>query len=83
MSAIEEPDTNSEPGGPARPSDELEDWLSDLRTDVSADPSGWINKDAAGEPPADKTDKRRPAAPDRRGADAATPSGGGRHRAPD
>ncbi len=83
MSAIEDPDSNNEPAGPDRKSDDLENWLSDLRTEVSADPSGWINQDSAGEQPPDRADERRPLIPGQRGADAAKPSSGGRHRAPD
>ncbi|GAA3348112.1 hypothetical protein GCM10020358_65320 [Amorphoplanes nipponensis] len=73
MSAIEDPDPSRESVGPDRPSDDLEHWLSDLRTEVSADPSGWIDKDSAGEQPT----------PGQRGANAPRPSSSGRHRAPD
>ena len=83
MSAIEDPGPGTEPGAPARPSDELEGWLSDLRTEVSADPSGWINKDPAGEQPNGQAAERSPHAPGPRGPDPAKPSSGGRHRAPD
>jgi hypothetical protein len=83
MSAIEDPDSSSEPVGPPGPSDELENWLSDLRTEVSADPSGWINKESAGEQPSDQAIERSPHTPDQRGTNAAKPSSGGRHRAPD
>ncbi|MET8151427.1 hypothetical protein ACIBSW_17175 [Actinoplanes sp. NPDC049668] len=71
MSAIEDPESTRTPAGPDRPSDDLENWLSDLRTEVSADPPGWINKDYVGEQPTE------------RGTDAAKPSSGGRHRASD
>ena len=32
-----------------RPADELEDWLSDLRTEGAADSSGWIEEEPAAE----------------------------------
>jgi hypothetical protein len=83
MSANEDPDSSSEPVAPDGPNDDLEHWLSDLRTEVSADPSGWINKDPAGEQRNDQPVERRPPPPARPGADAGKPSGGGRHRAPD
>jgi hypothetical protein len=99
MSAIEDPGPGTEPGGPARPSDELEGWLSDLRTEVSADPSGWITKDSAGEPPTRPAVERSPKAAGQRspegpgqrspegsgqrGTETAKPSSGGRHRAAD
>ncbi|AGZ41015.1 hypothetical protein [Actinoplanes friuliensis] len=69
MSANGDTDPTSEPVGPGRPSDELEHWLTDLRTEVSADPSGWIDKDSGGEPAGVE--------------EAAEPSTGGRHRAAD
>jgi hypothetical protein len=83
MNAIEVPDPSSEPVGPDRTSDDLEGWLSDLRTEVSADPSGWISPDAVGEQPTDQAFEPGPLTPGERGADAAKPSGGGRHRAAD
>ena len=81
MSAIEDP--AAEPSPEAARADErsdaLEHWLSDLRTEVAADPSRWRNEEAAG--PADEPD---PPAPGRRGDGGSAPSGGGgRHRAPD
>jgi hypothetical protein len=83
MSAIEDPASSRETVGPDRPRDDLEHWLSDLHTDVSADPSGWMTKDSAGEQPTDRTVERSPRAPARDGTDAPKPSSGGRHRAPD
>ena len=32
----------------AAPGDELESWLTDLRTDLAADPPGWIDTDPPG-----------------------------------
>ena len=83
MSAIEDPDSSNEPVGPVPPSDELEGWLSDLRTEVSADPSGWIDKTAADEQPADRPVERNPVDQGRRAPDSPAPSSGGRHRAAD
>ncbi|MFI7543609.1 hypothetical protein [Actinoplanes sp. NPDC049599] len=83
MSAIEDPDSSSEPGGPGRTSDDLEHWLSDLRTEVSAAPHGWINKDAVGGQPTDQAVERSPLAHGERGTAAAKPGSGGRHRAAD
>jgi hypothetical protein len=83
MSAIEDPEPTSAPAGPDRPSDDLEHWLSDLRTEVSADPSGWIDKDSVGEQPTDQAVEPSPLTPGQRGTDAAKPSRGGRHRASD
>jgi hypothetical protein len=83
MSAIEDPGSSNEPVGPDRPSDDLENWLSDLRTDVSADPPGWIDGDPAGGQPTDQPVERRPSDPGQRATDASTPSSGGRHRAAD
>ena len=83
MSAIEDAESISTPSGPDRPTDELEHWLSDLRTEVSADPSGWINKDSAGNQPTDQAVEHSPLTPGQRGTDAPKPSSGGRHRAPE
>lgn len=65
MSANEDP---AAPSNAEATGDKLEDWLSDLRTEVAADPTGWI-----GEQPADE----HPAAP------PAEPTRVGRHRAPE
>jgi hypothetical protein len=83
MSAIEDPESSSAPAGPNRPGDDLEHWLSDLRTEVSADPSGWINKDSVGEQPTDRAVEHSRLTPGQRGTDASKPSSGGRHRASD
>jgi hypothetical protein len=83
MSAIEDPGPSSEPVGRDRTSDDLEDWLSDLRTEVSAAPHGWINEDSTGGEPAGQAAERDPQDHGERGADASEPSSGGRHRAAD
>ena len=53
MTATEDPGPpplETDAAGAAEPSDDLEDWLSDLRTDVAANPSDWIDADPAGQP---------------------------------
>jgi len=83
MSAIEDPGPSSEPAGPDPTSDDLEHWLSDLRTEVSAAPHEWINKDSIGGQPAEQAVERSPLPHGDRGTDAAKPGSGGRHRAAD
>jgi hypothetical protein len=66
-------------GGPDQPSDELEHWLSDLRTEAGTVPSGWVPEE-----PEDRRPREQAAEEStRRDPDAPTPSGGGRHRAAD
>jgi hypothetical protein len=77
MTAIEDPGPSSEAAGPNRPNDDLEDWLSDLRTEVAADPPGWIDKHPGTKPPAADRVERSPQAEPNAGG------GGGRHRAAD
>ena len=79
MSVIEDPGSNSEPVGPDRASDDLEHWLSDLRTEVSAAPHEWINKDSVDGQPTEPA----PLTHAERVAEASKPAGGGRHRAAD
>jgi hypothetical protein len=54
MTAIEDPaaQPGEETAGPDRPSDDLEDWLSDLRTQGSAGHEGWMRGDHPEEPAA-------------------------------
>jgi len=52
------PPLSTEATGATEPSDELEHWLLNLRTDAAASPPDWINADPdderpAGEPPGD------------------------------
>ncbi|MGW4945593.1 hypothetical protein ACWEOZ_28840 [Actinoplanes sp. NPDC004185] len=68
--------------GPDRPSDDLEHWLSDLRAEASNAPADWLTDESVDEQ-TDQTVEHSPPAPGPRGTDAAKPSGGGRHRAPD
>jgi hypothetical protein len=83
MTANEDPAAryDAEAAGAGRPGDELEDWLSDLRTEVAADPPGWIDEDPDGEHPARPAVEHgpRPSDQDR----PAEPSRVGRHRAPE
>jgi|1186.fasta_scaffold614783_2 hypothetical protein len=71
MTANEDPAarSNAEAAGAEQPGDELEDWLTDLRTDVAADPPGWIDEEPGSDHPT--------------GPGISEPSRGGRHRAPD
>ena len=48
------PSTAAAAAGAAEPRDDLEHWLSDLRTDVAENPSGWIAAEPAGEDPASR-----------------------------
>ena len=78
MTAIEDPapPPSTEAAGAAEPRDDLEHWLSDLRTDVAANPADWIDVDPDGEPPAgEAVDHAEPAVPEPRTV--------GRHRSPD
>jgi len=85
MTALEDPaaEFSSEAAGTEEPSDELEHWLSGLRTEVAADPPGWINEDSAGEQPAGQAAERSPLPSGQGGTGSSEPSGGGRHRAPE
>jgi hypothetical protein len=85
MTAIEDPaaQLSSAAAGAEQSSDELEHWLSDLRTEAAAGASGWINNDAAGEDPAGQAVERSPLAPDQSRTGVSEPSSGGRHRAAD
>ena len=46
MSANEDP---AAPSNAEAPADQLEDWLSDLRTEAVDDSSEWIEEEPAGE----------------------------------
>jgi len=79
MTANEDPAAqyDAEAAGAGRPGDELEDWLSDLRTEVAADPPGWIDEDPDG------AVERGPRPSEQAGPATAEPSRVGRHRAPE
>jgi hypothetical protein len=53
MTAIEDPalPLNAERADAAVPGDDLEYWLRDLRTDLAAEPSDWIDAEPNGEHP--------------------------------
>lgn len=95
MTATEDPGPPLSPEAAATTarSDDLEHWLSDLRTEVAANPSGWIDahphgEDPPAEPPAEAVAPEPPAQPQPRPqpqpeAVAAEPPRVGRHRTPD
>jgi len=60
MTASEEPapPLSTTATGAAETRDDLEHWLSDLRTDVAANPSGWIGTDPDGDDTASKPPAR-------------------------
>jgi len=77
MTASEDPGPplSAETPGTAEPSDDLEHWLRDLRTEVAVDPPGWIDT---------HPDDARPALPqDEPETIAPEPKSVGRHRSPD
>jgi len=74
---------NADAAGVERPGDELEDWLSDLRTEVAADPPGWIEEEPGRDHPAGRAVEHGPLPADQAGPGIAEPSRGGRHRAPE
>ncbi len=71
----------------AAPGDELEHWLTDLRTDLAADPPGWINADPAGAPlTSHEPEESAIPIPLQRGQPESSTPGArtvGRHRSPD
>jgi hypothetical protein len=88
MTGIEDPapPPSTQTADEAEPRDDLEHWLSDIRTDVAANPSDWIDgEDPTGEaadplpPPLEKpeTGGSEP------GAGDPAPRAVGRHRSPD
>ncbi|GAA3927104.1 hypothetical protein [Actinoplanes auranticolor] len=81
MSATGDSGSSSEPIDRDRTNDDLEDWLSDLRTDVSAAPHEWLDEDSVGKEPTDQAVERSPLTRGEHGTDASKPGGGGRHRA--
>jgi hypothetical protein len=85
MSAIEDPaaQLSNEATGAKQPSDDLEHWLSDLRTEVATDPSGWLDEGSASERPASQAVERNLLLHRQRPTSDSEPSSGGRHRAPD
>jgi hypothetical protein len=86
MTASEDPvsQPSSEAAGADQPRDDLEHWLSDLRTEPGAGSSGWADEDSGGDRPASPAAERTaPAAERREAAEISQPNGGGRHRAAD
>jgi len=98
MTASEDsaPPLSTAAAGAAETRDDLEHWLSDLRTDVAADPSGWIgaephsedpsgwiDAEPHGEDPASQPPGAKPNPPGEPETSASRPAGVGRHRTPD
>ena len=85
MSAVDDPaaEPSSDAARADQSNDELEDWLSDLRTEVAADSSEWMKGDSAGLHPADRAVEPSSSPLDQRGNGVSQPSSGGRHRAAD
>jgi hypothetical protein len=85
MTTSEDPvsQLGSEAAGTDQPHDDLEHWLSDLRTEVGADPSGWVDEDSSSERPPGQAAERNARPLDRRETDTYEPNSGGRHRAAD
>lgn len=85
MTAIEDPaaQLGSAATGAEQSGDELENWLSDLRTEAAAGASGWINDESAGEDAAGQAVEQSPLPADQGRTGVSAPSGGGRHRAAD
>jgi hypothetical protein len=71
----------------AAPDDELEHWLTDLRTDLAADPPDWINTNPTGaHPTSHEPDEGAVPKPLQHGQpETSTPATRtvGRHRSPD
>jgi hypothetical protein len=85
MTANQDPaaQSNADAAGAARPGHDLEDWLSDLRTEVAADPPGWIDEEPGSDRPTGRTVEHSQFPAEQAAPAAAEPSRGGRHRAPE
>lgn len=85
MTATEDPvpPLSTEATGTAAPSDDLEHWLSDLRTEVAANPSDWIDAHPNGEQPPGEAVDPEPFPQSRPETGVAEPGRVGRHRTPD
>ena len=85
MSAIDDPaaEPSSDAARADKSNDELEDWLSDLRTEVATDSPEWMNGHSASRYPAGRADEPSPSPLGQRGTGVSEPSSGGRHRAAD
>jgi hypothetical protein len=69
------PPPSTAAAGPAEQRDDLEHWLSDLRTEVAENPSDWIDTEPGGEAPAAHPPVAAPV--------VSRPASVGRHRSPD
>ena len=81
MTGIEDPapPPGTPEAGAAEPRDDLEHWLSDIRTDVAANPSDWID----GEDPAGGAADPTALPLDQPETGASEPRAVGRHRSAD
>jgi hypothetical protein len=81
MTGMEDPapPPSTPAAGAAEPRDDLEYWLSDIRTDVAANPSDWID----GEDPTGEAADPTPLPLDRPETGGSEPRTVGRHRSPD
>jgi len=85
MTASEDPTPppSTAAAGAPEPRDDLEHWLSDLRTDVAENPSGWIDAESDGEDPTSRQPGAEPAPPGQAKTGGSRPTSVGRHRTPD
>ncbi len=88
MSTIQDPTLPLDPERhDAAAGDELEHWLTDLRTDLAADPPDWIDTDPAGADPTsrepDTSATPKPLQLGRLETSAPAARTVGRHRSPD
>jgi len=85
MTASEDPapPINTATAGAAEPPDDLEHWLSDLRTEVAENPSGWIGAEPHGEDPVSRPPGAAPVPHGQAEAGVPRPTSVGRHRTPD
>ena len=84
MTATEDPTPplSNQAADAAEPSDDLEHWLSDLRTEVAANPSDWIDADPNGHP-SSKTVDPEPLPHGQPETSVSEPRSVGRHRSPE
>jgi len=80
------PPLDPEPADATAPGDELEHWLTGLRTDLATDPPDWINTDPGGAHPTSEPDtpgSPKPLPPGQPESSTPVARTVGRHRSPD